>query len=323
MRVSNDAPFAAVRGGMLAPVRRRIVAVWVIGAALVASSAGGAATAPRIAATIRAGVAPIGVASGAGSLWTADYGGGSLVRIDPAHNRVVKQITLGASPYRVAFGGGALWVSAFDEPFVSRVDPGTNRVVARVRVSSTEQAGLAVHGGELWVAVYGGGRVARIDVATNKVVHSIAVGGNPETVVFAAGSAWVPNEDHTVARIDPVSGKIVARIRVGADPDDAMFCRGRLWVSDLRGSRLSVIDPATNAVVARPNVGVGSMGMACDAGVWVANYDTGKLLQLDASGKVLRRLEVGVQPRELLIAFGDLWVSNQRSGTVVRVRRGR
>jgi virginiamycin B lyase len=303
-------------------MHRRFIALGLAGAALFATCVAAAATsAPHVVATVRAGVAPIGLSSAANALWTADYGAGSLVRIDPARNRVVKQISLSASPYAVAFGGGALWVTSFDQPFVSRVDPKTNRVVARVPVGSTEQAGLGVHGGEVWVAVFGAGRVARIDIATNKVVGSIAVGGKPETVVFAAGSAWVPNEDHSVARIDPTTGRIVKRIGVGADPDDEMFCRDRLWVSDRLGSRVSVIDPSSNTVVARPKVGVGAMGLACDAGAWLANYNTGELLKLDAGGRVLRRLEVGMQPREVLIAFGDLWVSNQQSGTVVRVRR--
>jgi virginiamycin B lyase len=139
--------------------------------------------------------------------------------------------------------------------------------------------------------------------------------------VLAAGAAWVPNENGTVSRIDPATNAVTATIRVGADPDNAVFCRGRLWVSSLRGPRLYVIDPAKSAVSARVRVGTGSVGLACSRVLWVANYDTGQVLKIDlAHRRVLRRLAVGVQPREVELGAGAVWVSNQGSGTVSRIR---
>ena len=148
------------------------------------------------------------------------------------------------------------------------------------------------------------------------------MGGNPEDVVLAAGAAWVPNENGTVSRIDPATNAVTATIRVGADPDNAVFCRGRLWVSSLLGPRLYAIDPARNAVAARVRVGTGSVGLACAGVLWVANYNTGRVLKLDLSRRrVVRRVTVGVQPREVELGAGALWVSNQGSGTVSRIRR--
>jgi virginiamycin B lyase len=139
--------------------------------------------------------------------------------------------------------------------------------------------------------------------------------------VLAAGAAWVPNENGTVSRIDPATNAVTATIRVGADPDNAVFCRGRLWVSSLHGPRLYVIDPAKSAVAARVRVGTGSVGLACSRALWVANYDTGQVLKIDlARRRVLRRLNVGVQPREVELGAGAVWVSNQGSGTVSRIR---
>jgi YVTN family beta-propeller protein len=161
----------------------------------------------------------------------------------------------------------------------------------------------------------------RIDPSTNSVTARIAVGGNPEDVVLAAGAAWVPNENGTVSRIDPATNAVTARIRVGADPDNAVFCRGRLWVSSLRGPRLYVLNPATNAAAARVRVGTGTVGLACSRALWVANYDTGQVLKIDLRRRrVLRRIDVGVQPREVELGAGALWVSNQGSGTVSRIR---
>ena len=70
-------------------------------------------------------------------------------------------------------------------------------------------------------------------------------------------------------------------------------------------------------------VGRGSAGLACGRSVWLANYDTGRLLRIDpATRKVTGRLALGGQPRSVLVAAGSVWVSNQRLGTVTRVRGG-
>ena len=131
----------------------------------------------------------------------------------------------------------------------------------------------------------------------------------------------MPNENRTVARIDLATNAVVARIRVGADPDYAVFCRGRLWVTSLRGSRLSLIDPAKNRVARQVKVGLGSAGIACGRSVWLANYDTGRVLRIDpATRKVTGQLALGGQPRSVLLAAGSVWVSNQRQGAVARIR---
>jgi DNA-binding beta-propeller fold protein YncE len=115
----------------------------------------------------------------------------------------------------------------------------------------------------------------------------------------------VPNENGTVARIDLATNAVVTRIRVGADPDSAVLCRGRLWVSSLRGPRIYLIDPAWNRVPRWLKVGRGSAGMACGRSVWLANYDTGRLLRIDpATRKVRGQLALGGQPRSVIVAGG-------------------
>ena len=82
-----------------------------------------------------------------------------------------------------------------------------------------------------------------------------------------------------------------------------------------------MINPATSAVAARMRVGTGSVGLACSRALWVANYNSGQLLKIDLRRRrVLRRVSVGLQPREVELGAGALWVSNQGSGTVSRVR---
>ena len=68
----------------------------------------------------RSGSAPAGIAVGLGSVWVANSVDGTVSRIDPRTNTVVKTITVGGSPQAIAVGGGKVWVSVQN----ALVDPG-------------------------------------------------------------------------------------------------------------------------------------------------------------------------------------------------------
>jgi len=53
---------------------------------------------------------PIGVATGAGSIWVANGGDGTVTRFDPRTHRT-RTIRIGGSPNRVAFASGLVWVT--------------------------------------------------------------------------------------------------------------------------------------------------------------------------------------------------------------------
>jgi len=273
-----------------------------------------------VTATVAIGGQPIGLATGAGSIWVANYGSNELDRVDPARAAVTKRIRLSGAPYGVSFGAGGVWVSSFDTRTVTRVDPRTGKIVATIDVGSTEQAGLLAMSGAVWVAVYGAGKIVRIDPATNAVTRRIRLGGNPEDVVAWRGKLWVPNENGTLARVDPASGRVTATVRVGADPDNAIVCRDRLWTSSLRGPSLVAVDEAAR-VVARMRVGLGSVGFACGRSLWSANYDNGTVLRIDPDRRRVTGIaHVGLKPRTLVFAGGGLWVANQGSGTLSWLR---
>ena len=56
--------------------------------------------------TIRSGHLPIGIAVGAGSVWVANSGDGTVTRIDPATNKPIITITVGGSPQQIAVAQG-------------------------------------------------------------------------------------------------------------------------------------------------------------------------------------------------------------------------
>lgn len=83
----------------------------------------------------------------------------------------------------------------------------------------------------------------------------------------------------SLSRIDPASNRLVATIAVdvAGDGGDVATGHGRVWV---RAGKvlLSVVDPGTNAVVARygPPAGSGAV-RATAGGVWVSAHDVNTL----------------------------------------------
>jgi virginiamycin B lyase len=57
------------------------------------------------------GDGPAAIAVGAGAVWVANAGDGTISRIDPRSFEVVKTIKTGNAPAGIAVGGGFVWVS--------------------------------------------------------------------------------------------------------------------------------------------------------------------------------------------------------------------
>ncbi len=74
------------------------------------------------------------LAVGAGAVWVADPVGGSVWRIDPDPEPILRTIPLEVGVGGVAFGEGAVWATNEIADEVYRIDPDTNeaRVVSRM-----------------------------------------------------------------------------------------------------------------------------------------------------------------------------------------------
>ena len=93
------------------------------------------------------------LAVGAGAVWVADPFGGSVWRIDPDPEPILRTIPLGVGVDGVAFGEGAVWATNEIADEVYRIDPDTNeaRVVSRIAAPR----GVAVGEGGVWVTSAG------------------------------------------------------------------------------------------------------------------------------------------------------------------------
>ena len=89
-------------------------------------------------ATIRVGIRPFSVAYGSGAVWVANLSGGTVSRIAPTRNRVVKTIKAGTEPNGIAVAFGSVWVADRLAGKLLRIDPATNRVVGSLQLSAPD-----------------------------------------------------------------------------------------------------------------------------------------------------------------------------------------
>ena len=96
------------------------------------------AKASAITAQQRLTSAPGPAVTGAGSVWVAHPGAGTVSRIRRSDGQVTV-LDVGTSPVGLAFGAGWLWVAGEDGA-VAQVDPTSNRVLQRISVGNGVRA---------------------------------------------------------------------------------------------------------------------------------------------------------------------------------------
>jgi len=136
-------------------------ALWITGTAdmltyFVPPSA--AARTPKLEG-ITVGNGPIGVATGAGSVWVADAQGGSVSQVDPGSLKVVHTDPIGGDPLSVGVAGGRVYVGDGTAQTLRTVYPSPSSKV--LGIGTTPRSLLAV-GGSVWVAGANPGRVLSV-----------------------------------------------------------------------------------------------------------------------------------------------------------------
>jgi YVTN family beta-propeller protein len=139
--------------------------------------------------TTFAGVSPSGVTVGAGSVWLADGGGNSVLRLNPRTVGIVKTIGVGRGPRGIAFGANAVWVAAEGDDIVTRID--ADSYSTRTIPVRDGPTAVAFGADAIWVANATDGTIQRIDPSSYEVVATIRVGNRPAAITVGAGAVWV------------------------------------------------------------------------------------------------------------------------------------
>lgn len=277
---------------------------------------------PRgVVAEIEVGQGPCASVEAFGSLWVTTFGTGTVVRIDPAANEVVQTIEDEATVCGIVPAGDELWVAVVESERIDRIDPRSGEVLGHVRLDGKPFDLQAGHG-SVWAANRGSGRVWRLDPRTAEVEARIEIGSTELYGLIVTGAAvWVADElEGSVVRIDPSTNRVAARIELGGTAYALAPAKGGVWITSGEGV-LSRIDERTNRVAARARSGSQASDPATLGGlVWVPNQDTGVVEALDArTGKLISTLELGKTYLVAQAAFGDVWVTDFRGSTVVRI----
>lgn len=85
-----------------------------------------------------------------------------------------------------------------------------------------------------------------------------------------------------------------------------------VWVTSAVDGTLTGVDPQTRRVVSRQQIGKGASGVTIGAGsVWVSNPRTGTILRIDEAGHVTARFHLGGRPGAIVSGGGRIWVADE------------
>jgi DNA-binding beta-propeller fold protein YncE/predicted Ser/Thr protein kinase len=97
----------------------------------------------------------------------------------------------------------------------------------------------------------------------------------------------------------------------------------KVWVTSAREATLSAIDSSTREVVGTTRLGRGVSGVAVGAGsVWVSNPRSGEVMRTDSEGRVIARIEVGGRPGAIAFGGGRAWVADERGAGITAIDAG-
>jgi DNA-binding beta-propeller fold protein YncE/predicted Ser/Thr protein kinase len=93
-----------------------------------------------------------------------------------------------------------------------------------------------------------------------------------------------------------------------------------VWATSAVDGTLTGIDPHTQEVVSKLRVGKGASGVTIGTGsVWVSNPRTGTVLRLDTAGKVTARLQLGGSPGAIVSGGSRIWVADEGGAGITAI----
>jgi DNA-binding beta-propeller fold protein YncE/predicted Ser/Thr protein kinase len=109
-------------------------------------------------------------------------------------------------------------------------------------------------------------------------------------------------------------------IAVGRPPLRLAVGPRTVWVTSAVDGTLSGIDARTREVTSVQRVGKGASGVTIGAGlVWVSNPRTGAVLRIDPTGRVTARIDLGGRPGAIVSGGGRIWVADEDGGGVTAI----
>ena len=171
------------------------------------------------------------ITAAGGAVWVTH--GASVVKIDPARNRVIKTIRI-PSPAGLASGLGAVWVATGQR--LDRVTPTLRPVKNRYSLPGPVEAPtVGLH--HAWAIVYhrdgevwGFGR--RLTPKGPAEIVTTSVGRYPLDLAVSDDAVWTVDTQGLVSRIDPTEQRVVRTIQTAPTIRSSLaVADGDLWVA--------------------------------------------------------------------------------------------
>jgi streptogramin lyase len=145
----------------------------------------------RVTDVVRLPAQPQGLLYRAGSVWVGSgRESREVFRVDPATLAVVRVPVGARSPGWFVAGARDVWVTTAEDSVV-RIDPATNRVVTTLPVRVVPVEGATAPDGLLWIPAKQSNTITRIDPSTNRVLGVLPAGPGAYVAHRAFGSMWV------------------------------------------------------------------------------------------------------------------------------------
>jgi streptogramin lyase len=281
------------------------------------------------------GVDPTAVAIGYASVWVANGGDNSILRLDPATGNAEATVVLDQEPRSIAIGSGVsgVWINTVDH--VSKIDQVSNDLVLTQDLG--DATGVVASGEEsVWVTglLFG---LGKIDPTSGLFDPGFSVGqilcsacfeqpgggwsgdhqrGAPPSVAAGFGSVWAvgappPSGPSAVWRVDPSRGTS-APIRVRFAALGVAVGKNAVWAVGTNGE-VARIDPVGNRVLRRIETGSGATQVVAGLGsVWVLNPTLGTVIRIDpAKNTVVATIDVGKGASAVATGEGSVWVTRR------------
>jgi quinoprotein dehydrogenase-associated probable ABC transporter substrate-binding protein len=240
----------------------------------------------------------------------ADKSKDGIAVVDVRRREVVRVLPGGSDPeeFDVDAVNGRLYVSNEDAAELSIVDLATGDVLRTVAVGA-EPEGVRLHPDRktVYVTSESDHAVTVVDTESGAVLGNIEVGWRPRDAIFSAdGTRAYVSAEHggSVAAVDVATSKVQRTIALppgslpmglALSPDER-----RLYVANGRARTVSVIDLATNTLVADLRVGARPWGIGLTSDgkfLYTANGSSNDVTVIDtASLNVVATVRVGATP---------------------------
>ena len=304
------------------------------------------ASATTTLGAVSVGDQPVAVAvnSSTNRIYVVNIGGGNVSVIDGDAGKVVATIVVGDEPSAVAVNPttNRIYVANSLSDTISVIDGETNSVVATVTMSAWYPSvpfrlpwALSVNPAtnRIYVASNASGSVSIvvIDGGTNTLVAGAGQGGrqlwgvaaNPATNrIYAAddaGDLWILDGENFGPPVTLRAGSDAKTVGAAVAVNPAT---NRIYLAETASDEVSVIDGATDTVVATIAVGDGPINVAVNAAtnrIYVANLGSDTLSVIDgATNAVVATIPVGDGPFGLAVNpnTNRIYVGNSEDDTV-------